>query len=645
MFFVDLSACLDGGAVEAAAVSAVGARAILDADLLDVIVATFGARRCLVVIDNCEHVIEAAGALVEGLTRASATVVVLATSREPLGIDGEAVMRLASLALPGPLATPAEATTCASVALFVDRARLASATFDPDGELDDIAQICRRVDGLPLAIELAAARVGVLSTGDIRRGLDRRFQLLAGGARTAVARHRSMRACIDWSIRLLDDDERTVLDRLSIFPSTWTLASARAVVPDETLDADAVEDVVLALVHRSLVMTVGGTPSRYRLPDSIRDHAAEELQRSGGREAVMARLLDDVRRRCAAARHELEGGNLDVAVAELAADHDQLVAAFDHAASTGDDVVWELYTALAFYWTSTGRFEEAERWYAACERRPLPSPAIAARAQWAAAYTSVYGGRFDVGVERATAALSSARAAGDDSSIARALEVLGLNSFLSDTVATEERLRAAFDLAERAADAWCAVDTAQCLGYLLLAVGRLSEGEAWLRRGTGTSNPMLAAWDAAGIALVTLLRGGDDGVDAGLARAAELAGRTGDPNVAGSVLAWRAQWAAWHGAADEWVRTGAVRARPLHPHRRRAGRVDPGHGGIGRARRDRRVGRRRRHLVGVRTSDHRSDADGAAPAGVRRGGKRRRPRAVRRDRDAHRARPVRGRLL
>ena len=107
-----------------------------------------------------------------------------------------------------------------------------AATFEPDGELDEIAQICRRVDGLPLAIELAAARVGVLSTGDIRRGLDRRFQLLAGGARTVVARHRSMRACIDWSIRLLDDDERTVLDRLSIFPSSWTLASARAVVPD-----------------------------------------------------------------------------------------------------------------------------------------------------------------------------------------------------------------------------------------------------------------------------------------------------------------------------------------------------------------------------------------------------------------------------
>ena len=156
---------------------------------------------------------------------------------------------------------------------------------------------------------------------------------------------------------------------------------------------------------------------------------------------------------------------------------------------------------------------------------------------------------------------------------------------------------------------------------------------------------MLAAWDAAGIALVTMLRGGDDGVDAGLARAAELAARTGDPNVAGSVLAWRAQWAASHGAADEWVepvlsaldrctRTGAGQAVSILAT---AALVVLGATGEWEAADD--------DLGGVRTAAHRRDADGAAPAGVRRGGKRRRPWAVRGDRDADRARPVRGRLL
>ena len=596
------------------------------------------------VIDNCEHVIEAAGALVEGLTSASETVVVIATSREPLGVDGEAVVRLAPLALPGPLATPSEITTCASVALFVDRARLALATFEPDGVLDEIAQICRRVDGLPLAIELAAARVGVLSTGDIAVGLDRRFQLLAGGARTAVARHRSMRACIDWSIQLLGDDERTVLDRLSVFPSSWTLASARGSSPTAALDADAVEDSVLALVHRSLVVTSGGTPSRYRLPD---------------RSATMRPRSCSVP---AGARRSWRGCSTTSVVAV------QRPATSWRAGTSTSWSASSPPTTTSWWRSSTTPLPRATTWCGSCiprspsigprpggsrrrsggtpmcERRPPPSPAIAARAQWAAAYTSVYGGRFDVGVERATAALSSARAAGDDSSIARALEVLGLNSFFSDTVATEEHLRAAFDLAERAGDVWCAVDTAQCLGYMLIGVGRLSEAELWLRRGAGTSNPMLAAWDAAGNALVTMLRGGTDGVDADLARAAELAGAP----------ATRTSPAAcWRGAPSGPLGT----ALPMSgwsqccPRSTAAPAPAPG--------RPCRSWRRRPSSCSARPATweaadaiwgayapaaHRRDADGAAPAGVRRGGERRRPRAVRGGRDADRARPVHGRL-
>ena len=562
VIFVDVSSCTDDSSLAATMVSAFGERPAPGLNPADVLNATIGDDRSLLVLDNCEHIVEAVGALVERLLVPFAALVVVCTSREPLGLEGEAVLRVPPLGLPpvGPPATGAcgaHAVTADAFALFVDRARLADATFDADEVWDTIARICHRLDGLPLAIELAAARVGVLSVDDIEAGLHDRFRLLAGGPRTATLRHRSMRACLEWSTQLLADADRTVLERLSVFPGSWTLEAARAVVADDEIADDLVIEAVYRLVDRSLV-TLDGASGRYRLLETIRDHAAEGLQHAAGRDAVAGRLLEHVRARCAVAQHALERDGLDVEVRDLAADHDQLVVAFDHATACGRvEVMWELFNALAFYWTSTGQFDEAARWFAECTLRPSASLAATARGQWVASYTAVYSGRYDAAIELAASAVALGRQAGDPSTEARGLDVLGFAGVFHDPSGAYDRLCIAADLAEQAGDDWCASDAAQILGYLLISSSRLAEAQSWLERASVTAerlgNPQLLAWDAAGRALLTMLRGRDDEVVHDFEMAGMFAARTGDPNITGCVLAWSAMYAAWCGDAAPWI--------------------------------------------------------------------------------------------
>jgi len=556
--FVDVSGCNDGSSLAMTVVTALGERPAPGMDLVDLVIATIGEVRSLLVLDNCEHIVEVVGAFVERLLAPFAALVVVCTSREPLGLEGEAVLRVPPLGLPATGACAAEAVTADAPALFVDRARLADARFDANDVWETIARICRRLDGLPLAIELAAARVGVLSVHDISAGLDDRFRLLAGGPRTATLRHRSMRACIEWSTQLLADVDRTVLERLSVFPGSWTLEAARATVADDEIADDVVVEAVYRLVDRSLVTLDAGALGRYRLLETIRDHAAEGLQRAAGRVAVVARLLEHVRARCAVARHALERDGLDVQVRELAADHDQLVVAFDHAAACDHvEVMWELFNSLAFYWTSSGQFDEAARWFAECSRRPSASLGATARGQWVASYTAVYSGRYEAATELAASAVALSRQAGDPSTEARGLDVLGFAGVYHDPSGAYERLCAATELAERSGDEWCAADAAQILGYLLITSSRLAEAQSWLERASVTAtrlgNPQLLAWDAAGRALLTMLCGRDDEVVRDFETAAIFAARTGDPNITGCVLAWHAMYSAWCGHAAPWL--------------------------------------------------------------------------------------------
>jgi predicted ATPase/class 3 adenylate cyclase len=238
----------------------------------------------LLILDNCEHLIEASAQLAEQLLHAGANLKIIASSREALGISGETIYRVPPLSLPDPNQATREALTkCESAQLFIERASAANPKFVfTDQNAPAIAQICRRLDGIPLALELAAARVTAFSPEQIASHLDDRFRLLTGGSRTALPRQQTLRALIDWSYELLSDDERTLLRKLSVFAGGWTYEAAEAVCSE--LD---VLDLLTQLVNKSLVaMENDGREPRYRLLETVRQYARDKLLEMGNTEAT-----------------------------------------------------------------------------------------------------------------------------------------------------------------------------------------------------------------------------------------------------------------------------------------------------------------------------------------------------------------------
>jgi predicted ATPase/class 3 adenylate cyclase len=249
--------------------------------LAESVVETLRAQQLLLVVDNCEHVLDASAALVDSVLRACPQVAVLATSREALDVAGERAKRVRSLAVPGPgELDPAVLAVNDAVRLFVDRARDVRAGFALDASTATaVAQICARLDGIPLAIELAAARVASLQPTDIAARLDERFRLLTGGRRTAVERHHTLRATVDWSYELLSQAEQTTFDRLGVFSGGFTLEAAERVIAGDGLDAEAVLDLLEGLVARSMVnLDESVAATRYELLETMRQYARERLE-------------------------------------------------------------------------------------------------------------------------------------------------------------------------------------------------------------------------------------------------------------------------------------------------------------------------------------------------------------------------------
>jgi predicted ATPase/class 3 adenylate cyclase len=249
-------------------------------------------KQILVVLDNCEHVLDVAGRISESLVQSCPEARVLATSREALAVPGEQVLPVRPLATPDAAADPNVVAEAPSARLFTDRARGARPTFAIDAHnAESVGEICRRVDGIPLAVELAAARIVALSAADIAAKLDERFRLLAGGRRGAVDRHQTLRATVDWSYSLLDDRDRAVFDRLSVFMGGFDIAAAEAVAADDEIDAWDVVDALTSLVAKSMVAVeerpTGGV--RYLLLETLRQYALDCLNDRG--------LLERFRRR------------------------------------------------------------------------------------------------------------------------------------------------------------------------------------------------------------------------------------------------------------------------------------------------------------------------------------------------------------
>lgn len=237
-------------------------------------------KELLLVLDNCEHLLSTAAEFVDTVVRRSAGVCILSTSREGLGVPGERTITVAPLETPAPDSPPAAILASEAVRLFVERAREANAGFSgTDQEAVVLAELCRRLDGIPLAIELAAARMTGMTPTEILSHLDRRFRVLTRGRRTATTRHQTLRNTLDWSYDLLHETEQRVLRRLAVFAGDFSLASAEVVVADDDLDDLEVVDHLVRLVEKSLVaVDTRLGRSRYRLLETIRDYAWERLE-------------------------------------------------------------------------------------------------------------------------------------------------------------------------------------------------------------------------------------------------------------------------------------------------------------------------------------------------------------------------------
>jgi predicted ATPase len=294
-WFVELAPLAHGSLIASAVARVLNVQESPNRSLLQTLLAYLKQKSLLLILDNCEHVIAEAAALADALLRECPNVRVLATSREPLRIAGEQLYRLPSLSVPSPQEasrlTATEAVDHSAILLFIERAQAIDHGFKlSDNTAPIVADICRRLDGLPLAIELAAARVNVLSPRKLREGLEERFRVLTCGSRNVLPRQQTIRALIDWSYDLLSESERTLFRRLGIFVNGFTLEGAVAVGGGDKLDELEVFDVLASLVDKSLVLAdFCGERTRYRLLESTREYALEKLVESGERSAFARR--------------------------------------------------------------------------------------------------------------------------------------------------------------------------------------------------------------------------------------------------------------------------------------------------------------------------------------------------------------------
>jgi predicted ATPase/DNA-binding CsgD family transcriptional regulator len=416
---VDLASLTDPALVPVAMARALGLPDEKGRSTVATVTGFIGAGRALVVVDNCEHLLEACAVMTEELLRACPGLSVVATSREPLGVAGEAIWRVPSL----PLADDA-------VELFADRARRARPGFViTTDNIEAVAEICRRLDGMPLAIELAAARLRAFSVAEIAAGLHDRFRLLTGGSRTAVRRQQTLRASVDWSYALLTEPEQTVFRRLAAFSGGFDLEACLAVGADDGVDRHQVLNQLARLVDKSLVAAEESHGiTRYRLLETIRQYALEKLSDSGEADTVRARHSDHY---CALADRLDQSADVSPGgkVERLDADIDNLRAAFQWSLELSDhEAALRLACSLQRLWLGRYRLREGLAWFDAAlagdqAAEPL-TPEVRARALADASVLDRWADGSRSGT-LAAEAVALARQLGDPALLGRALAAAG----------------------------------------------------------------------------------------------------------------------------------------------------------------------------------------------------------------------------
>ena len=528
IWLVELSGLADPDLVADTVLAAVDVGEVIGVDAIDRLSDFLESRRALLVLDTCEHLVDSVADAAHRLLQACPNLTLVATSREPLGVTGEVVWRV-------PPMTVGDNGEGDAVALFAERAQAQRANFTVnDSNHDAVASVCRRLDGIPLAIELAAARVRSMSLKDIAAGLDDRFRLLAGGSRTALARQRTLEASVQWSYELTEPLERTVLCRLAVFQSGFDVAAAERIAAGGDVAELAVLDVLGRLVDKSLVQ-VDEMPNgevRYSLLDTIRHFGRDRLADEAEVDDTQARHLGWVHDLCQAAEPALEQGD-PATLARIDDQLDDIRVALAWACSDPQraPVAVAIVGALGMYWLLRGRFREGIDW---CREALAADPdgadnAERLRARWALIQAEIYGS--DIGeaaVEEAAVVADDAAAAGLTVFEARCRHLLGLVVGFAEPPAAIAILDHAVALADEAGDDFTLVDCRQNRAYVHLFHGNLAASaadfEAARPIAARLGNGFSLGWDGLGRALIALA-GGDPAGAVSLARAGQAAAR------------------------------------------------------------------------------------------------------------------------
>jgi predicted ATPase/class 3 adenylate cyclase len=445
-WYVDLAPITDPDMVSVALARALGLPDQPGRSSMEMIVRFVGDRQMLVVLDNCEHLLDVCAELAVELLKGCPALTLLTTSREPIGIAGEVTLRVPSLTIDDE-----------ALELFTDRARLVRADFNLTADnVASVTEICRRLDGMPLAIELAAARVRALSLQEIVDSLHDRFRLLTGGSRTTVRRQQTLRASVDWSHALLTEPERLLFRRLAAFLGGFDLEAAQAISGDGDVERYQVLDLLTLLVDKSLVVAEdnrGRTP--YRLLETVRQYAQEKLAESGQADAVRTLHRDHYLALANAVDAPADAGHeerLNQADIEI----DNLRAAFEWSRECGDtELALQLGCSLYPLWLARGRNREGFTWLRTAlddASRQEITPAVRARALADKASLNAWCG-IPPNFDEADEALVIAREVGDPGLLVRALIARGFVVGY-DAELVQEYFAEAVDLAREIDDSW-----------------------------------------------------------------------------------------------------------------------------------------------------------------------------------------------
>jgi len=498
VWWVELAALSDPALVCPTVAATLGVREQPGRPLEAVLAAVLQPKRLLLLLDNCEHLAAACARHVEALLYACPGLRVLVTSREALGIAGETTWVVPSLSVP-PQPSPANdrlahVAPYEAVRLFVERAAAALPAFIlTDENAAAVAHICRRLDGIPLALELAAARVKVLSPQQINARLDDCFNLLTEGSRTALPRHQTLQATMDWSYDLLSEPERILFRRLAVFAGGFTLEAAEAVCADEGQDGippDRILDLLSHLVDKSLVVVEArGQAARYRLLETAREYARERLRQAGEEDWARSRHLDFFLRLAEEVRpHKMRPGDMS-AFSRVGQEYDNLRAALEWSAAAPERAERGLLLAglLCEFWQFGGYAREGCNWLKRllAQSGEAATAAARARALQGMVELAVYLGDFGAAHSSSEQALALYRQLGDKPGIAYALLILGgqvaeaQEEWAAARPPLEECLALYRDLGDRAGIAAATIE----LGYLAYWEGKRAEGCALIEEG------------------------------------------------------------------------------------------------------------------------------------------------------------------